>query len=65
MTSTATRRHAHTCADLGLDPGYDPARWAASAPLLLPVLLRLASKATWYTPTWLKRALINITFAHD
>jgi RND superfamily putative drug exporter len=33
--------------------------------VLLPVLLRLTGHAAWYVPTWLKRVLPNITFAHD
>ncbi len=33
--------------------------------VLLPVLLRLTGKAAWYTPTWLRRLLPTITFAHD
>ncbi len=33
--------------------------------VLLPVLLRLTGHAAWYVPARLKRALPNITFAHD
>ena len=33
--------------------------------VLLPVLLRLTGTAAWYTPTWLRKTLPNITFAHD
>ncbi len=33
--------------------------------VLLPVMLRLTGKAAWYTPTWLKKVLPNISFAHD
>ncbi|HYJ69780.1 MAG TPA: MMPL family transporter [Nocardioidaceae bacterium] len=33
--------------------------------VLLPVMLRLTGRAAWYTPTWLKKVLPNITFAHD
>ena len=33
--------------------------------VLLPVLLRLTGDAAWYSPTWLKKVLPNITFAHD
>ena len=32
---------------------------------LLPVLLRLAGRAAWYTPHWLSRMLPAITFSHD
>jgi RND superfamily putative drug exporter len=33
--------------------------------VLLPVLLRLTGRAAWYTPSWLRKVLPNITFAHD
>jgi RND superfamily putative drug exporter len=33
--------------------------------LLLPVLLRLTGRAAWWAPTWLRRALPRIRFAHD
>ncbi|TIC84883.1 MMPL family transporter [Nocardioides sp. GY 10113] len=33
--------------------------------VLLPVMLRMAGKAAWATPAWLKRILPTITFAHD
>ncbi|MDQ6524569.1 MMPL family transporter [Nocardioides sp. LHD-245] len=33
--------------------------------VLLPVLLRLSGRAAWATPTWLRRILPTITFAHD
>ena len=32
--------------------------------VLLPVLLRLTGHAAWYVPTWLRRVLPTITFAH-
>jgi RND superfamily putative drug exporter len=32
--------------------------------VLLPVLLRLAGKAAWYSPAWLRRVLPTVTFAH-
>ncbi len=32
--------------------------------VLLPVLLRLAGRAAWYSPIWLRRILPKITFAH-
>jgi RND superfamily putative drug exporter len=32
--------------------------------VLLPVLLRLTGHAAWHVPTWLRRVLPNITFAH-
>jgi RND superfamily putative drug exporter len=31
----------------------------------LPVMLRLTGNAAWSTPTWLKRALPDITFSHN
>ncbi|WP_019146659.1 MMPL family transporter [Aeromicrobium massiliense] len=33
--------------------------------VLLPVMLRLTGRAAWYSPTWLRKVLPNITFAHD
>lgn len=33
--------------------------------VLLPVMLRVTGRAAWYTPTWLRRILPDITFAHD
>jgi RND superfamily putative drug exporter len=33
--------------------------------VLLPVLLRLTGHAAWWCPTWLRRALPKISFAHD
>ena len=33
--------------------------------LLLPVLLRLTGRAAWWSPTWLRRALPAVKFAHD
>jgi RND superfamily putative drug exporter len=33
--------------------------------VLLPVLLRLTGKAAWAVPSWLKRVLPDIHFAHD
>jgi RND superfamily putative drug exporter len=33
--------------------------------LLLPVLLRLTGRAAWWSPTWLRRALPTVNFAHD
>jgi RND superfamily putative drug exporter len=33
--------------------------------LLLPVLLRLAGRAAWATPRWLRRALPDVRFSHD
>ncbi|MDP3893086.1 MMPL family transporter [Nocardioides sp.] len=33
--------------------------------VLLPVMLRLTGRAAWYSPSWLKRVLPDITFAHD
>ena len=33
--------------------------------LLLPVLLRLTGPAAWASPTWLRRVLPNVRFAHD
>lgn len=33
--------------------------------ILLPVLLRLTGRAAWASPTWLRRILPNITFAHN
>jgi putative drug exporter of the RND superfamily len=32
--------------------------------LLLPVLLRLTGRAAWASPTWLRRVLPNVHFAH-
>ncbi|WP_328601767.1 MMPL family transporter [Nocardia terrae] len=32
--------------------------------VLLPVMLRLAGRAAWATPAWLRRILPNITFSH-
>lgn len=32
--------------------------------VLLPVMLRLAGRAAWATPIWLRRILPNITFSH-
>lgn len=33
--------------------------------VLLPVLLRLAGRAAWWTPAWLTRLLPNIRFSHS
>ncbi|MBS1847200.1 MAG: MMPL family transporter [Actinobacteria bacterium] len=33
--------------------------------VLLPVLLRLTGSAAWASPAWLRRALPEVTFAHD
>ncbi len=33
--------------------------------ILLPVMLRLAGRAAWATPAWLRRVLPNVTFSHD
>ncbi len=33
--------------------------------VLLPVLLRLTGDAAWYSPSWLRKVLPDITFAHD
>ena len=33
--------------------------------VLLPVLLRLTGHAAWWVPSWLRRVLRPITFAHD
>ncbi len=33
--------------------------------VLLPVMLRLTGRAAWACPTWLRRVLPKITFAHD
>ena len=32
--------------------------------VLLPVMLRVAGRAAWATPVWLRRILPNITFSH-
>jgi putative drug exporter of the RND superfamily len=32
--------------------------------VLLPVLLRVAGRAAWYSPRWLRRILPNVTFVH-
>jgi len=32
--------------------------------VLLPVLLRLTGSTAWWTPSWLRRVLPNITFSH-
>jgi RND superfamily putative drug exporter len=32
---------------------------------LLPVALRLAGRAAWYMPAWLRRLLPEIRFGHD
>lgn len=32
--------------------------------VLLPALLRLTGNAAWWSPTWLRKALPNITFSH-
>ena len=32
--------------------------------LLVPVLLRLMGRSAWYLPTWLRRALPDVTFGH-
>ena len=32
---------------------------------LLPVALRLAGRAAWYMPLWLRRLLPEIRFGHD
>jgi len=32
--------------------------------VLLPVMLRLAGRAAWATPAWLRRILPNVTFSH-
>lgn len=32
--------------------------------VLLPVLLRLTGRAAWWSPSWLRRVLPNITFSH-
>jgi RND superfamily putative drug exporter len=32
--------------------------------LLMPVLLRLAGKAAWWTPTWITKALPEVKFGH-
>ena len=32
--------------------------------LLMPVLMRLAGTAAWYSPAWLRRVLPRVTFAH-
>ncbi|MEU0312271.1 MMPL family transporter [Nocardioides sp. NPDC006273] len=33
--------------------------------VLLPVMLRVAGRAAWATPAWLRRVLPNITFSHS
>ena len=33
--------------------------------VLLPVMLRIAGRAAWATPAWLRRVLPNITFSHN
>ncbi|MBC7276240.1 MMPL family transporter [Nocardioides sp.] len=33
--------------------------------ILLPVMLRVAGRAAWATPAWLRRVLPNITFSHN
>jgi RND superfamily putative drug exporter len=33
--------------------------------VLLPVMLRLTGKAAWWTPSWLRRVLPDVRFAHD
>nr|WP_307794002.1 MMPL family transporter [Actinacidiphila bryophytorum] len=33
--------------------------------VLLPVLLRLTGHAAWWTPSWLRRILPDVRFAHD
>ena len=33
--------------------------------VLLPVLLRLTGSAAWWSPSWLRRVLPTISFAHD
>jgi putative drug exporter of the RND superfamily len=33
--------------------------------LLLPVLLRLTGRAAWWSPSWLRRVLPAVKFAHD
>ena len=32
--------------------------------VLLPVMLRIAGRAAWATPAWLRRVLPDITFSH-
>lgn len=32
--------------------------------ILLPVLLRIVGQAAWWSPSWLRRALPKVTFAH-